>query len=137
VGRRFSRAGFSGIALGMPNRPVHPVVVVSNPRLARHGVLPLRPDQGRWWGVKTAWFAHPDYPGPFLIRGARLDGPGSVRFGEAPTTPMLAVAGSTTVGAHLYRSVPGGTYVHRPGCYGWQVDGVDFSYRILFQAIRP
>lgn len=135
-GYRFHSAGFSGTGLGRRTHPVHPVVAVSTPRLAMRGTLTLRPGQGRWWVVKTAWFARPQYHGPFLVRGTRLDEEGPVRFGESPTASMLAVGRSTAKGADGFRSVPGGTYVQAPGCYGWQVDGVDFSYRIVFHAKR-
>ena len=136
-GYRFSNAGFSGIGLGKRTHPVHPVVAVSKPSLAMRGTLALRPTpQGRWWVVKTAWFARPRYRGPWLVRGTRLDKEGPVRFGENPTTPMMAVGRAAAKTADVFRSVPGGTFVLAPGCYGWQVDGVGFSYHIVFQARR-
>ena len=33
-----------------------------------------------------------------------------------------------------WREWPGGTSLHVPGCYGWQIDGTDFSYVIVFRA---
>jgi hypothetical protein len=30
------------------------------------------------------------------------------------------------------RTAPGGTFVKGPGCYAFQVDGLDFSYNLIF-----
>jgi hypothetical protein len=30
---------------------------------------------------------------------------------------------------------PGGTWVVAPGCYGWQIDGLTFSYVVIFRAV--
>ena len=127
-------SSFGVIALGR-KRPVQPGVAVAHPRLALDGRLTLTPRSGDWWYVKTLWFAQASYQGPFLIRGARLDRDGVVRFGASPTASMIAIRGATANGAGGFREVPGGTFVRAPGCYGWQVDGPGFSYRIIFKAI--
>jgi hypothetical protein len=78
----------------------------------------------------------PRYSGPFLVRGANLVTGAAVRFGEPPPVPALAVRARTVNGDDGFREAPGGTYVKRPGCYGWQIDGVGFSRVIVFQAHR-
>lgn len=112
-----------------------PVVAVADRKHALQGKLSVERRRGRWWSIKTAWFARPRYGDPFLIRGDRLDGPGVVRFGVGPSAPMIAVRGGTLNGNNGFRSVPGATYVKRGGCYSWQVDGRGFSYRIVFKAV--
>jgi hypothetical protein len=34
------------------------------------------------------------------------------------------------------REVPGGTFVHDPGCYAWHVDGQGYHYSIAFEVSR-
>lgn len=80
-GHAFDNGDFSGIALGPETLPVFPVVAVADRKHALQGKLSVE-RRGRWWSIKTAWFARPRYGDPFLIRGDRSDGPGVVRFGE-------------------------------------------------------
>lgn len=136
AGARFENRRFGGIVLG-GRHPVRPLVAVARPRQALDGRVVLDRDPRRWWRFKTLWFARASYHGPFLVRAARLDGDGVVRFGENPTAAMIAVNGLAYEGSGYIREVPGATYVRGPGCYGWQVDGVGFSYRIVFEAFRP
>jgi hypothetical protein len=70
------------------------------------------------------------------IRGARIDAPGSIAFGEGPDQEELIFPpGPTVNGRDGWREAPGGTYVKAPGCYAWQVDGVGFSTIIVFRAV--
>jgi hypothetical protein len=87
-----------------------------------------------WFGFKSLWFVAPSYDGPVLIRGARIDGSGRVGFGENPLIGHLVIPPGRTVNEadDGYRTAPGGTYVPGPGCYAWQVDGLTFSYVIVF-----
>jgi hypothetical protein len=89
-----------------------------------------------WYGFKTLWFVEPTYSGPVLIRGVRIDGIGPVGFGEAPVIGHLIIPPGPTMneGSDGYRQAPGGAFVKASGCYGWQVDGSDFSYALVFQA---
>jgi hypothetical protein len=89
-----------------------------------------------WFGFKTLWFALPSYSDSVLIRGARIDGIGSVGFGEYPVIGHLIIPpGPTMNGSNGYREAPGGTFVKTSGCYAWQVDGVAFTYVIVFKAV--
>jgi hypothetical protein len=90
-----------------------------------------------WASFKTLWFSEPSYQGPWVIRGKQLDGPSPVIFGEQPTVSELVVPAGPTVNETNdgYREAPGGTYVRGPGCYAWQVDGLSFSYVIVFRVV--
>jgi hypothetical protein len=88
---------------------------------------------GVWHAVKVLWTAAPSYTGPILIRGARIDGPGTIRF---------SLDGGATQTDELYLP-PGGpdpreegwpsfTFVQAAGCYAYQVDGSSFSYSVEF-----
>jgi hypothetical protein len=90
-----------------------------------------------WASFKTLWFSTPSYQGPWVIRGKQLDGPSPVIFGEAPTVSELVVPAGPTVNETNdgYREAPGGTYLRGPGCYAWQVDGISFSYVIVFRVV--
>lgn len=117
---------FAGVALG--TGPVEPLMSpVSGFRLDR---------STGWYLSKTLWFSAPSYPGPALVRGARIDGNGPVGFGEQPLIGHLVIPPGPTVneGPDGYRQAPGGTFVRSLGCYAWQVDGLDFSYAIVFEA---
>jgi hypothetical protein len=71
--------------------------------------------------------------GPVLVRGAQLDGNGPVGFGEAPLIGHLIIPPETTLNMlNGSRTAPGGTFVKGPGCYALQVDGLTFSYVIVF-----
>src|SRR3954452_17817790 len=63
--------GGSGIGSG----PVYPGLGGAHGRLD----MPSRPDYpGPWSSAKVFWYAAPSYHGPVLIRGQRLDRPGSL-----------------------------------------------------------
>lgn len=114
---------FGGYALG-PG-PVEPMSL---------GGRSLGPDG--WYDFKTLWFTLPTYTDAVLIRGARIDGNGPVGFGEDhPVLGHLIIPpGPTVNGQDGYREAPGGTFVKSPGCYAFQVDGLNFSYAIVFVA---
>ena len=100
------------------------------------GVVPVTPAGSGWYGFKTDWFSLPSYLGPWMIRGAQLDGTSPIIFGEQPTVSQLVVPPILTVNTvDGFREAPGGTYVRGPGCYAWQVDGLNFSYHIVFRAV--
>jgi hypothetical protein len=134
-GREFSNSQFGGFAVG--KGPVQPLVA------GRHAVswavIRLTPffNYGKgWYAVKTLWFGQPGYQGPLLIRGRRLDGTGRVVMGEGPSVidPQIP-PGLTVNGTGGWREWPGGTWLRKPGCYGWQVDGENFTTVIVFRAV--
>jgi len=126
--------GFAGIALGTGQ--VQPLIAAEGDRL--HGVAHVDWESDAWYYFKTLWFVLPSYAGPVLVRGARIDGPGRVAFGEGAVIGHLIIPPGPTINEYPdgYRTAPGGTYVQSPGCYAWQIDGVDFSYQIVFKAVR-
>jgi hypothetical protein len=133
-------SGTYGIAPGVGQGPVYPVGLAS-------GVLHIAPAKAfrsrSWGGQKVLWFALPTYTGPVLVRGARIDGKGTVRFGQDPVPAKeLLISGSQT-------AIPGGvtppkdaryrpsmTRVQGPGCYAFQIDGRTFSRVVVFRAVR-
>jgi hypothetical protein len=121
-GHQVKTADFGGYALG--SGPVEPMAL---------GPRSSWPDG--WYGYKTLWFTLPSYTDAVLIRGARIDGDGPVGFGEGPRIGHLIIPpGPTVNGQDGYREAPGGTFVKSPGCYAFQVDGLNFSYPIVFVA---
>jgi hypothetical protein len=136
TGHQVQTQGFGGVALG-PG-PVEPLIAAAGDPL--HGVAQVDSDARSegWLWFKTLWFVRPIYAGPVLIRGGRIDGAGRVAFGEGPVTGHLIIPPGSTFNEHPdgYREAPGGTYVESPGCYAWQIDGTDFSYEIVFNAVR-
>jgi hypothetical protein len=129
-------SAFGGAALGSGSEPVRPLGRVT---AAGVGELEPTPTTSGWYSFKTLWFSAPSYQGPWIVRGGELGGTNPVVFGEQPAVSQLVVPPIQTLnGANGYREAPGGTYVRTPGCYAWQVDGVGFSYLIVFwAAITP
>jgi hypothetical protein len=83
------------------------------------------------------WFSDPSYQGPWILRGAQLDGTSLVTFGDPPalTASFVVPPNSLINGAGGYQWWPGTTRVRAPGCYAVQVDGLSFSYDIVFQVV--
>lgn len=131
-GAKIQTRDFSGIALG--TGPIRPLGAVTT-----DGRAHLSPNVTKgWYSFKTLWFSDPSYTGAVLVRGLRIDRPGQIAFGEQPTLAYLVMPpGPTINGSDGYRQAPGGTFVTQPGCYVWQVDGIDFSYSVIFEALLP
>jgi hypothetical protein len=83
--------------------------------------------------METLWFAMPSYGGPFVVRGEPLGGSGSIDVDGSSTdpSPLVVPPGPTLNTQDGIRVAPVATYVTSPGCYGWQVDGLSFSYVIV------
>ena len=113
--------------------PVYPI-------LPSRSILALvRPDTWgrRWAGEKVFWLVRPDYSGPVLIRGRRLDGWQWMRFddGKRPPAEIRIRPGETvkwTRQARGSRGRPSYVRVRAPGCYGVQIDGTSFSAVVVF-----
>ncbi len=78
-----------------------------------------------------------------LLRGGRVDATGGVGFnlnGNGPPFQELqlpsASAQMTINHDRGYREWSSYTRIRTSGCYAYQVDGTDFSYVVVFQAIR-
>ena len=90
---------------------------------------------------KVLWVASSSYPGPVLIRGGRLDGAGAVRFGSSNTPPKdefrVTEGTARSLGEEPgWREWPSYTFVPSPGCYGYQIDGLDFTKIVVFEVTR-
>lgn len=88
-----------------------------------------------WSGAKVLWIVDPVYRGPLLIRGGRLDGPGQVRFetGAEPPFDLRLPAAASSAPAD-WRNFPSYTRLRSPGCYMYQIDGLNFTETIMFEA---
>jgi hypothetical protein len=96
---------------------------------------------GGWFGGKLFWYVKPSYRGRVLIRGRRLDGPGSLRFNGGRRPRELRIKRNATVSWEGQpagsRGVPSIVRIHASGCYGVQIDGTTFSRTVIFTASTP
>ena len=94
---------------------------------------------GGWYYLKTIWTAPPNFHGAFLLRGGQVDGPNAVRFSEDTTgmPDLQVVYSSGNAGSTQSGWLPWINYVRirAPGCYGIQVDGLNFSEVIRFRIL--
>jgi len=102
--------------------------------------VPIEYDTGDYaeWGVRKAmWAVDPRYLGPVLVRGRQLDGEDTLRFEKGE--PGFTEAGRRNPASELREwggyVHPAVTRVRTLGCYAYQVDGIGFSYSIVFHAI--
>jgi hypothetical protein len=123
-----SKAGFAGPSWG--EGPAFPLLDGrhATPTIRYQTIVPGSP----WLGEKVLWRFDPHYSGPVLIRGLQVDGPNDLRFDHGWLPPREMRISQTV--QRGFR--PSYTRVRASGCYGYQVDGVDFSYVIVFEA-RP
>lgn len=105
------------------------------------GPLAAEQEEGTY-RFKSSWFVSPDYNGPLLIRGRQLDGSGTLRLageGSSGATDELflpsAIEGQTTRDEAGWTSWPTAITLPGPGCYAFQIDGVNFQQVIIFQAV--
>jgi hypothetical protein len=94
-----------------------------------------RADPQGWRGQKAPWIASPRYAGPILIRGARIDATGELRFARSTGDhlPALYQRRGQAVQPNGWRVWPGLILVRTPGCYALQVDGLTFSRVIVIR----
>jgi hypothetical protein len=94
---------------------------------------------GDWKAVDMLWTAARGFRGDVVVRGARLDAPGELRFGD-PADPLkeLRIASNEQSpmidGRLLLASTP--VRVKVAGCYGLQIDAAGRSSVVIFDA-RP
>ena len=91
-----------------------------------------------WGGSKNIWVIGASYGGPVLVRGRQLDGANGVRFQNGRPAFTRADAVNPPRELKLYgpelRGNPSVTRLRAAGCYAFQVDGLTFSYLIVFEA---
>jgi hypothetical protein len=125
-------------ARGQGSGPVYPVGAARGLKF----IYPVEPTQGwypsEWSGNKVAWVARKGFSGRVLIRGWRRDGSSGVRFGDRPQpqTELRLTFSAKDLGEGGWLNKGTFTRVRAPGCYAWQLDGLDFTRVITFRAIR-
>jgi hypothetical protein len=119
----------AGVGDGIGRGPAYPIGI-------NDGVLELvwntTEFRGAWGGQKVLWWVRPGYRrSNVLVRGARLDAPGRVRFerGSLPPLELRVPRGTGRAGRPSY------TRLRSPGCYAYQIDGVGFSRAIVVRAV--
>ena len=85
-----------------------------------------------WHLHKTLWAISPRYRGPVLIRGARLDAPGGLRF-DLRIARELRLPPLEAGEASKWRYAPSYTAVRSPGCYALRIDGTGFRSLVAFE----
>lgn len=101
-----------------------------------HGFHPSG-DHG-WLALKTHFDETPaDDEGPFLVRAERLDRPGAIHIGSTPANraPLLVLGNMHPVGRGSWQDIPYFTFLRTPGCYGWQIDGLNFSTTVVVRIL--
>jgi hypothetical protein len=122
------------VAITLGDGPAYPVLGMSEPPPSPAGVASLRDDIRRegWYWHKTLWAVDKRYRGSVLIRGARIDRPGPMRFGtDHQVLDELEMPAEQHV---RWRYGISSTLLRRSGCYAFQVDGTNFSDVIVFAA---
>jgi hypothetical protein len=95
-------------------------------------VTPTVPPSATLRWDKVRWIVAAEYQGPLLVRGVRLDAPGAVTFHELDHPLEIQLASPSTSPAE-WRDYPGALSVEGPGCYGFQLDGADFTKTVVLQ----
>jgi len=124
-----------GIGIGFGRGPAYPVNLNENGRPVLRYQDPIPKESlfygSAWFGNKVLWAVAPPYSGPVLVRGRQLDGPYRLRF-EGARVPALELR--IRPGGTPISNRPSFTRVLGPGCYGYQVDGMTYSYVVVFEA---
>ena len=94
-----------------------------------------------WQGQKTPWAVRRSYEGPILVRGARIDRRGQVRFGYGYGDHLRELRWDAGADQGLppdpgYRFLASETLFRAPGCYAFQIDGTSFSKVIVVRVAR-
>jgi hypothetical protein len=98
------------------------------------------PDELGWYAGKTPWWISRKYEGPLLVRGARLDRRGQVRFARGYGEHLRELYWEAGADQSLppnpdYRFLASATLVRSRGCYAFQADGTSFS-RVIVMRVR-
>lgn len=129
------RAPRVGITLG--DGPVFPVLGFAAAPPSPRGVVHYRDGvrvRGVGYAAKVLWAASKTYEGPVLIRARRLDRPQLVQLQLGEHDPIVKElrfgAGKKTA----WRYWASSTILNAAGCYGYQIDGLKFSTKVVFAA---
>jgi hypothetical protein len=88
------------------------------------------------YDLKVIWGSDASYLGPIVVRVGSLDGEnrGAVRLYYQPGASLGDAVVFTLPGVE--QDWPSGTFVSGPGCYMYQIDGVNLEQEIVFSVIR-
>lgn len=92
---------------------------------------------GPWKAIQVLWTAEPGFSASAVVRGARLDAPGELGFGD-PTDPARTLrvrprSNPPAIGARILISQEQ-IRVQTEGCYGLQIDVGGQSSTVVFRA---
>jgi hypothetical protein len=100
--------------------------------------------------AKVGWVFDAAYDGPLLFRGAQLDGDHSLRFDRylgtigysdgppvGPYDEVVYQRDSWAQDGPGYYTYPGSLRLQAAGCYAVQIDGIDFTETLVFEAVNP
>ena len=109
---------------------------------ARFALSKKMPREGHFYLVKTPWVTPPDYSGPILIRGGRLNesAAGKLRFsvyGQASDALELEAPTRERSDPSHWSFWPTYIFVPGPGCYGVQLDTTNATEVVVFEALTP
>ena len=122
------------VAITIGDGPVYAVLGMAEPPPLAGGVVTLEDDIRRegWYWHKTLWAVSNRYRGPVLIRGARIDRRGRMRFGiDDHILHELSLAPEQET---RWRYGVSTTLVRGPGCFAFQLDGRSFTDILVFEA---
>jgi len=94
------------------------------------------PYESSAYQAKTPWVSKPDYEGPILIRGRRLDGKGElrIRVGAKPKEDLKLNAPSFRTESTDWSFWASSMFLSGPGCYGVQIDTLRGTDVVIFSA---
>lgn len=125
-----------GLAVG--EGPVFAVLGMSEPPPSSGGVVHFKNEEGpvheNLFAVKALWAVSDEHPGPLLLRGRQLDGPGVILFQKTegePVQPSLELS----AGTEDWRFFPSAMFIGQEGCFAIQVDGPGVVEAIVFRAV--
>jgi len=130
-----------GIRAALGDGPIYPALGGSG------GILELQERnafEGRsWLAQKTLWLSDDRYRGIAVVRGARLDAAGTLRFqtgGDILRSELRLTLDSWVFGGNPppgWRQWNSYTVFSDPGCYAYQVDGDSFTTVIVVEVRGP
>jgi hypothetical protein len=122
-------------ARGLGTGPLYPIAFY----IGENATLQIG-DQARGsnglYELKVVWASTSGHPGPVLVRVGRVDGVGRAAialFYEADSSRGDAAVFPLTASPSDF---PSSTSVSGPGCYGYQIDGVNLEEVIVFRVVR-
>ncbi len=84
--------------------------------------------------AKIRWWVSPEFSGPALVRGGRLDGAGTVEFEGSGELSQLRLTGAPQTGREPTGFALSTLFVPQAGCYALQIDTPDSTEVIVFAA---